>query len=106
MLTCILVLLFSLIPKKGSIGDMAAPWPPGGNLLLESTFEDVSGFDEWTKEICRPEALSISNEVARKGKGAARFEFTKADVTAYKGYVRAEIRRESEVESERWYGFS
>lgn len=107
MLTCLLfVLLLSLVPKKGSIGDTVAPRPPVSNLLLESTFEDASGFDEWTKEICRPEALSITSQVARKGKAAARFEFTKADVTEYKGYVRAEIRRESEVENERWYGFS
>jgi len=77
-----------------------------GNLLLESTFEDKSCFDKWTKEICRDEAVTISTQVARKGKSSARFEFTKADVLNHKGYVRAELRLENEVESERWYGFS
>ena len=45
------------------------------NLVLESTFEDVSDFNNWSKEICRPTALQISSEVARKGKTSARFEF-------------------------------
>jgi hypothetical protein len=77
-----------------------------GNLLLESTFEDKSSFDKWTKEICRSEAVTISTDVARKGKSSARFEFAKTDVLNYEGYVRAELRQENEAESERWYGFS
>jgi hypothetical protein len=75
-------------------------------ILLESGFEDVSDFDKWTKETCRPGSLYISTEVARKGKSSARFEFTKADVTNYNGYVRSELRLHSETENERWYGFS
>lgn len=75
-------------------------------LLLESSFEDASDFGKWTKETCRPDALVISNKVARKGKSSARFEFSKADVTNFNGYVRAELRLGSETDNERWYGFS
>jgi hypothetical protein len=75
-------------------------------ILLESRFEDASDFDKWTKETCRSGSLCISTEVARKGKSSARFEFTKADVTDYNGYVRSELRLTSETDNERWYGFS
>ena len=87
--------------------DLPATTPPSSaNLLLESTFEDNSSFDKWIKEICRPGALMISTEVARKGKSAARFEFMKSDVTNYNRFVRSEIRQGSDADGERWYGFS
>jgi len=75
-------------------------------LLLESSFEDAADLDKWTKEICRPDALRISGEKARKGRSSARFEFSKSDVTNYNGYVRSELRLGSETDNERWYGFS
>ena len=77
------------------------------NLLLESTFEDSTCFKRWIKEICRPGALLLTREVpARAGNACARFEFDKSDVLLYNRYVRAEIRQQSEIEAERWYGFS
>ena len=75
-------------------------------ILLECSFEDSTDFKKWTKETCRPGSLGISTEVARKGKSSARFEFTKADVNNFNGYVRAELRLGSETDNERWYGFS
>jgi len=75
-------------------------------LQLESTFESPGDLDKWTKEICRPDALRISGERARKGRSSARFEFSKSDVTGFNGYVRAELRLGSEADAERWYGFS
>lgn len=92
--------------KKESTATGAGVLPASGTLLLESTFEEAADLDKWTKEICRPNALTITREVARKGKGAARFEFAKTDVLEYDGYVRAEIHQGSETENERWYGFS
>jgi hypothetical protein len=77
-----------------------------GNLILESTFEDESGFKKWNKEVCRWDAIKKSSDVARKGQSSARFEFRKTDVTNYGGYVRAELRQESTKENESWYGFS
>ena len=82
------------------------PTITSNNLLLTSTFEDASGFNIWSKEICRPSALVISSDVARKGKTSARFEFTKSDVTNFNGYVRSEIHQNSQVEAEQWFGFS
>jgi hypothetical protein len=85
------------------------PPPPTttGKLLLETTFENEASLDKWYKEICRPSALIITKEITpRKGNGAARFEFDKSDVINYNKYVRAEIRQPSDVEAERWYGFS
>lgn len=77
------------------------------NILFESTFENDTDFKKWHKEICRASALVISREVTpRKGNGVARFEFAKTDVELYNKYVRAEIRQPSQVEAERWYGFS
>ncbi|MDF2188474.1 heparin lyase I family protein [Paraflavitalea sp. CAU 1676] len=79
----------------------------GANVALYSSFEDASDFNKWIKEICRSSALQISSEVpARKGKYAARFEFTKDDVINYNKYVRAEIRQSSDAEQEKWFGFS
>jgi hypothetical protein len=78
----------------------------GANLILESTFEDNSSFNKWIKEICRPDALMISTQTARKGSGSAKFDFKKSDVTNYNGYVRAEIRQGSQTEAEQWFGFS
>jgi hypothetical protein len=79
----------------------------GQDLLFETTFEDASAFNGWSKEICRPSALTISSEVTpRKGKGVARFELLKSDVTNYNGFCRAEIHRESEADAERWFAFS
>jgi len=76
------------------------------NLILTSTFENESDFGSWIKEICRSDAVRISKEVSRKGQAAARFEFTKKDVLDFDGFSRAEIRRTSETDDERWYGFS
>jgi hypothetical protein len=98
MLFFVLSFLFLLTNKQKGMG--VDP------ILLESSFEDSSDFKKWTKETCRPGALLISTEVARKGKSSARFEFTKADVKDYSGYVRAELRLGSETDNERWYGFS
>jgi len=92
--------------KKETIAAGAGHRPAAGSLLLVSTFETAADFDKWTKEICRPDALTITREVARKGKGSARFEFAKTDVLNYDGYVRAEIHQGSETDNERWYGFS
>ena len=79
----------------------------GQNVTLTTTFEDASAFNGWAKEICRPTALTISSEVTpRKGKGVARFEFMKSDVTNYNGYVRAEIHRDCPTDAENWYAFS
>jgi hypothetical protein len=80
--------------------------PGRNNLILESTFEDASGFNKWTKEICRPDALTISTTAARQGSSSARFEFTKADVAKYNHYLRAEIQVGSNPADELWYGFS
>src|ERR1700754_2891267 len=98
VLFCILLLL--LLPSAKQEDMDIDP------MLLESTFEDAHDFDKWSKETCRPGALEISTEVARKGRSSARFEFTKADVTDFNGYVRSELRLGSETENERWYGFS
>ena len=76
------------------------------HVLMVSTFENAADFDKWTKETCRPGALGISTEVARKGRSSARFEFMKSDVTNYNGYVRAEIHQDSPPDAENWYGFS
>jgi hypothetical protein len=75
-------------------------------VLLKCSFEDVTDFEKWTKETCRPGSLGISTEVARKGRSSARFEFSKADVTDHEGFVRSELRLGSETDNERWYGFS
>lgn len=75
-------------------------------LLLTSTFENATDFNSWSKEICRSSALTISSDVARKGKTSARFEFVKSDVTNYNGFVRAEIRQNSQTDADQWYGFS
>jgi hypothetical protein len=86
-----------------------ATLPPsnGQNVTLETTFEDATSFNGWSKEICRASALTISSEVTpRKGKGVARFEFAKSDVTSYNGYVRAEIHRDCLPDAENWYAFS
>lgn len=103
-----LLILLALIASdaRDKKGTGAGSLPATGTLLLECTFEDATDLDKWTKEICRPDALTITQEVARKGKNAARFEFAKTDVLEYEGYVRAEIRQNSETENERWYGFS
>ena len=66
---------------------------PSGNLVLESTFEEESGFKKWNREVCREDAIKRSYAVARKGYSSARFEFKKTDVTTYRGYVRAELRQ-------------
>ena len=98
---------FELISPENSNTDAASPPSASDpNLLLTSSFEDAIDFKNWSKEICRDNALTISSEVSRKGKTSARFEFTKSDVLNFDGFVRAEIRRNSETEGERWYGFS
>ena len=77
-------------------------------MLLESTFEDASGFSHWVKEVCRPEAITLSDAVSRKGRYSARFEFTKTDPLLYNGFVRAEIKQGFPMDhtGEAWYGFS
>jgi hypothetical protein len=98
LLVCTLYLTLNITIDQHGMDD--------DSLLLHCTFEAPADFDKWTKETCRPGSLYISKLVARKGKAAARFEFTKADVLEFKGQVRSELRLGSEQENERWYGFS
>ncbi len=74
-------------------------------LLLESTFEDAAGLNQWKKEVCRPDVITLSTSVRRNGKSSARFHFRKEDAVKY-NYVRAELLQDCEPENERWYGFS
>lgn len=94
-------------PTDSSATAQQPTTPTSGNILFETTFEDASAFNGWSKEICRPSALTISREVTpRKGNGMAKFDLLKSDVTNYSGYCRAEIHRESEADAERWFAFS
>jgi len=104
VVTPMLALMHAALTKRPTTG--AGPLPAPGSLLLECTFENAGDLGKWEKEICRPDAITITQQVAREGKAAARFEFTKTDVLRYNGFVRAEIRQHSEQENERWYGFS
>jgi hypothetical protein len=98
-------------PPASTQTPVPAPAPgtsTGANLLFANTFEDASSFNYWGKEICRPDAVTLSTTVARKGKSSVRFEFAKTDVTNYNGYIRAELKQNFAEDKigERWYGFS
>jgi hypothetical protein len=96
---------FKIISQEEVILDSISN-APYANLLLTSTFEDGSDLKQWSQEVCRWDAIQISNDVARKGQAAAKFELTKDDVLNFDGFTRAELRRTSETDGERWYGFS
>ena len=97
---------FELVNTSAPVIQQDTPIINTNSLLLTSAFESTTDFNNWSKEICRPTALTISSDVARKGKTSARFEFTKSDVINYNGFMRAEIRQNSQAEAEQWFGFS
>jgi hypothetical protein len=77
-------------------------------ILFESLFESENTLTHWSKEVCRKDAITISNKVSRKGKSAVRFEFSKTDPLQYNGYLRAELKQafKSDETGENWYAFS
>lgn len=77
-------------------------------MLLESTFGHGKKFDDWSMEVCRPDAITLSKKVSRKGRYSARVEFAKTDPLLYKGFLRAELKQKfsSDSTGEMWYGFS
>lgn len=79
-----------------------------GTILFQSNFETADDLSRWTKEVCRPDAITLSDKVARKGRYSARFEFKKEDALLYKGFVRAELKQNFSIDTtgENWYGFS
>jgi hypothetical protein len=74
------------------------------NLILRNSFESTADFSNWNLEAARAGSLVISDSTRRKGLKSARFELTKSDSAL--DYFRSEIRRGSETNAERWYGFS
>ncbi|WP_082886270.1 polysaccharide lyase [Flavisolibacter tropicus] len=78
------------------------------SILLESKFENENAFSQWSLEVCRKDAITVSKVVSRKGKYSLRFEFSKSDPLQYNGYVRAELKQDFKTDEtgENWYGFS
>ncbi len=62
-------------------------------ILLESTFNHDEKFTEWSMEVCRPDAITVSKKVSRKGRYSARVEFAKTDPLLYNGFMRAELKQ-------------
>jgi hypothetical protein len=77
-------------------------------MLLESTFEHGKKFTDWSMEVCRPDAITVSKKVFRKGRYSARIEFAQTDPLLYNGFMRAELKQKfpSDTTGELWYGFS
>ncbi len=94
---------------KAPVQDTKTPEPTAPvntNLILYSPFESSGDLNNWSKEISRQDAVTISNTVSRKGNSSARFEFTKDDVIRYKGAKRAEVKLGVQKQSEGWFGMS
>jgi hypothetical protein len=99
--TCILVSFPQSASSQKGNGTMET-------LYLESKFEERDALSQWSLEVCRKDAITVSKVISRKGKYSLRFEFSKSDPLQYNGYVRAELRQNFKTDEtgENWYGFS
>ncbi|MEJ8801488.1 polysaccharide lyase [Pontibacter sp. H249] len=77
-------------------------------VFFESTFEEAKPIDKWMgQDKTSYKSIALSNDVARQGKYAVRFEINKKDPLK-SGGNRAELflPQEDELKIERWYGMS